>query len=169
MKNLIKVMFLGIALFVMNGMAQAQVKIAHVNTTEVLEALPEHAKAAKDLEKYYGDLQGQLQTMAQEYQSKVQDYEANQATMNNLVKQSKEKEINDLGNRIQQFQNNAAQELEAKSEELQKPIVDKVKKAIDTVAKEKGFAFVFDSSIPVYVAADAPDITKDVKSKLGLK
>ena len=169
MKNLIKVMFLGIALFVMNGMAQAQVKIAHVNTTEVLEALPEHAKAAKDLEKYYGDLQSQLQTMAQEYQSKVQDYEANQATMNNLVKQSKEKEINDLGNRIQQFQNNAAQELEAKSEELQKPIVDKVKKAIDTVAKEKGFAFVFDSSIPVYVAADAPDITKDVKSKLGLK
>ena len=169
MKNLIKVMFLGIALFVMNGMAQAQVKIAHVNTTEVLEALPEHAKAAKDLEKYYGDLQSQLQTMAQEYQSKVQDYEANQATMNNLVKQSKEKEINDLGNRIQQFQNNAAQELEAKSEELQKPIVDKVKKAIDAVAKEKGFAFVFDSSIPVYVAADAPDITKDVKSKLGLK
>lgn len=169
MKNLIKVMFLGIALFVMNGMTQAQVKIAHVNTTEVLEALPEHAKAAKDLEKYYGDLQGQLQTMAQEYQSKVQDYEANQATMNNLVKQSKEKEINDLGNRIQQFQNNAAQELEAKSEELQKPIVDKVKKAIDAVAKEKGFTYVFDSSIPVYIGTDAVDITKDVKSKLGIK
>ena len=107
--------------------------------------------------------------MAQEYQSKVQDYEANQATMNNLVKQSKEKEINDLGNRIQQFQNNAAQELEAKSEELQKPIVDKVKKAIDAVAKEKGFTYVFDSSIPVYIGTDAVDITKDVKSKLGIK
>ena len=169
MKNLFKVMFLGIALFVMSGTTQAQVKIAHVNTDEVLEAMPEYSKAAKDLEKYYGDLQNQLQAMYQEYQSKAQDYEANQATMSNLVKQSKEKEIGDLMNRINQFQNNAGQELDAKREELQKPIIEKVKKAIDTVGKEKGFTYVLDSSIPIYIAADAPDITKDVKAKLNLK
>ena len=93
MKKLFRVLFLGVALFVMSGMAQAQVKIAHVNTAEILDVMPEKATAEKALEKYYDELQSQLQTMAQEYQTKMQDYEANQATMSNLVKQSKEKEI----------------------------------------------------------------------------
>ena len=39
MKNLFKVMFLAVALFVMSGMANAQVKIAHVNTAEILDAI----------------------------------------------------------------------------------------------------------------------------------
>ena len=69
------------ALFVMSGVAQAQVKIAHVNTAEVLDAMPDKAKAEKDLEKYYNELQNQLQAMAKEYQTKMQDYEANQATI----------------------------------------------------------------------------------------
>ena len=113
-------MFLGIALFVMSGTANAQVKIAHVNTAEILEVMPDKAKAEKDLEKYYNELQNQLQAMAKEYQTKMQDYEANQATMSNLVKQSKEKEIVDLQTRIQQFQVNAESEFEAKRAELLK-------------------------------------------------
>ena len=160
---------MGIALFVMSGMAQAQVKIAHVNTTEILDAMPEKAKAEKDLEKYYGELQSQLQTMAQEYQNKMQDYEANQATMSNLVKQSKEKEIVDLQNRIQQFQANAEQEFDSKRTELLKPILDKIQNAIDAVGKEKGCTYVFDASLPIYIGTDAIDLTKDVRTKLGLK
>ena len=107
-------MFLGIALFVMTGVANAQVKIAHVNTAEILDAMPDKAKAEQDLEKYYTELQNQLQAMAREYQTKMQDYEANQATMSNLVRQSKEKEIVDLQTRIQQFQLNAEEEFEKK-------------------------------------------------------
>ena len=49
MKRVFKVLFLGVALFVMSGVANAQVKIAHVNTAEVLEAMPDKAKAEKDL------------------------------------------------------------------------------------------------------------------------
>ena len=59
MKRVFKVLFLGVALFVMSGVAQAQVKIAHVNTAEVLDAMPDKSKAEKDLEKYYGELQSQ--------------------------------------------------------------------------------------------------------------
>jgi len=171
MKNLFKVMFLGIALFVMSGMAQAQVKIAHVNTAEILEAMPERTTAEKSMENYYTELQSQLQTMATEYQNKMQDYEANQATMSNLVKQSKEKEIVDLRNRIQQFQANAESEFEAKRAELLKPILDKIQNAINTVGKEKGYTYVLDlaTGAAVYVGDDAVDCTKDVKAKLGIK
>ena len=171
MKKLFRVLFLGIAFFVMSGMAQAQVKIAHVNTAEVLDAMPEKAKAEKDLEKYYGELQNQLQTMAQEYQTKMQDYEANQATMSNLVKQSKEKEIIDIQNRIQQFQANAEGDFENKRADLLKPILDKIQNAINTVGKEKGYTYVLDlaTGAAVYVGTDAVDCTKDVKAKLGIK
>ena len=171
MKRLFKVMFLGIALFVMSGMANAQVKLAHVNTAEILDVMPDKATAEKSLEKYYGELQSQLEAMAKEYQTKMQDYEANQATMSNLVKQSKEKEIIDLQTRIQQFQANAENEFESKRAELLKPILDKIQNAINTVGKEKGYTYIFDlaTGAAVYVGTDAVDCTKDVKAKLGIK
>ena len=171
MKKLFKVLFLGIALFVMSGVAQAQGKIAHVNTAEILDAMPDKAKAEKDLEKYYGELQGQLETMAKEYQAKMQDYEANQATMSNLVKQSKEKEIIDIQNRIQQCQANAEGEFEKKRAELLSPILEKIQNAINSVGKEKGYTYVLDlaTGAAVFVGDDAVDATKDVKGKLGIK
>lgn len=164
-------MFLGLALFVMSGIANAQVKIAHVNTAEILDAMPDKAKAEKSLEKYYGELQSQLETMAKEYQTKMQDYEANQATMSNLVKQSKEKEIVDLQTRITQFQANAENEFENKRAELLKPILDKIQNAINAVGKEKGYTYMLDlaTGAAVYVGDNAVDATKDVKSKLGIK
>ena len=164
-------MFLGVALFVMSGIANAQVKIAHVNTAEILDAMPDKAKAEKSLEKYYGELQSQLETMAKEYQTKMQDYEANQATMSNLVKQSKEKEIIDLQTRITQFQANAENEFENKRAELLKPILDKIQNAINAVGKEKGYTYMLDiaTGAAVYVGDNAVDATKDVKSKLGIK
>ena len=164
-------MFLGVALFVMSGVTNAQVKIAHVNTAEILDAMPDKAKAEKDLEKYYGELQSQLETMAKEYQTKMQDYEANQATMSNLVKQSKEKEIIDLQTRIQQFQANAENEFESKRAELLKPILDKIQTAINSVGKEKGYTYVLDlaTGAAVFVADDAINATNDVKAKLGIK
>lgn len=133
--------------------------------------MPDKDKAEKAMEKYYGELQSQLQAMAQEYQSKMQDYEANVATMSNLVKQSKEKEIIDIQNRIQQFQANAEQEFEAKRAELLKPILDKIQTAINNVGKEKGYTYIFDlaTGAAVYVGNDAVDATKDVKAKLGIK
>ena len=171
MNKLFKVMFLGVALFVMSGVANAQVKIAHVNTAEILDAMPDKAKAEKSLEKYYGELQSQLETMAKEYQTKMQDYEANQATMSNLVKQSKEKEIVDLQTRITQFQANAENEFENKRAELLKPILDKIQNAINAVGKEKGYTYMLDlaTGAAVYVGDNAVDATKDVKSKLGIK
>ena len=171
MKKLFRIMFLGVALFVMSGVANAQVKIAHVNTAEVLDAMPDKTKAEKDLEKYYGELQSQLETMAKEYQTKMQDYEANQATMSNLVKQSKEKEIIDIQTRIQQFQANAEGDFENKRAELLKPILDKIQNAINAVGKEKGYTYILDlaTGATVYVGTDAVDCTNDVKAKLGIK
>ncbi|MCR5013542.1 MAG: OmpH family outer membrane protein [Bacteroidales bacterium] len=172
MNKIFKVFFLFVVLFAFNGAVNAQtLKIAHVNTNEVMNAMPEKATAEKKLEKYYNELQEQLKTMATEYQSKLQDYQSNAETMSNLVRQSKEKEIVDLESRINAFQENATVEFENKRAELLAPLLEKIQNAINSVGKEKGYTYILDlaTGTTVYVGTDAVDLTKDVKSKLGIK
>ena len=172
MNKIIKVFFLAAALFAMNGYVSAQtLKIAHVNTSEIMNDMPERTKAEKSLESYYNELQEQLKTMYGEYQNKLQDYQANAETMSNLVKQSKEKELVDLESRITAFQNNAEGEFEAKRAELLQPLLEKIQNAINAVGKEKGYTYIIDTATgaTVYIGTDAVDVTKDVKAKLGIK
>ena len=147
------------------------VLIAHISTSDVLDAMPDKAWAEKDLEKYYGELQNQLQAMTNEYQTKMQDYEANQATMSDLMKQSKEKEIVDLQNRIQQFQSNAESKFEAKRAELLRPILNKIQNAINAVASENELSYVIDISTgaAVFLGENSIDITYMVIKKLGIQ
>ena len=170
MNKIIKVFFLAVVLFAMNGFVSAQSpKIAHVNTSELLNDIPGREKAEKDLENYYNELQEQLRVMYSEYQTKLDDYQKNAETMSNLVKQSKEKELVDLESRITAFQNNAEVDFEAKRSELMQPLIDKIKNAIDAVGKEKGYTYIIDATTAIYAGPDAIDITKDVKTKLGIK
>lgn len=170
MNKIFKVFFLTIALFALNGFVSAQApKIAHVNTNEILNDMPGRAKAEKDLETYYNELQEQLRVMYAEYQTKLDDYQKNAETMSNLVKQSKEKELVDLESRITAFQNNAESDFDAKRAELLKPLLEKIQNTINAVGKEKGYTYILDlaTGAAVYVGDDAVDITKDVKAKLN--
>lgn len=63
----------------------------------------------------------------------------------------------------------AAKELEQKQEALYEPITKKAQEAINAVAKEKGYLYVFDAAQPTLLYAAGPNILNDVKSKLGLK
>jgi outer membrane protein len=145
--------------------------IAHISTAAVLDAMPDKIYAEKELEKYYGELQSQLQSMAQEYQSNLQYYEANQATMSDVMKHSKEKEIVDLQSRIQQFQSNAESEFETKRAELLMPILNKIQNAINAVASENDLSYVIDISTgaAVFLGDDSVDITYIVMKKLGIQ
>ena len=172
MNKVIKVLFLAAALFLMNGFVSAQtLKIAQVNTSEIMNDMPGRPKAEKDLENYYNELQEQLRVMYAEYSTKLQDYQNNAETMSNLVKQSKEKELVDLESRITAFQANAEDAFDAKRAELLQPLLEQIQNAINAVGKEKGYTYIIDlaTGTAVYVGADAVDITKDVKAKLGIK
>lgn len=148
--------------------AQSQ-KIGYVDSQTIIDMMPESAKIKQDLQAYYTELQAELQTMVTEYQNKMRDYEANSATMSNILRQSKEKEIVDLQGRIQDFQNNAESDLAEKQEELSKPMLDKIKAAIDDVVKTKGLAYVFEKTVILSIGdSGSIDITPDVKAKLGL-
>ena len=169
MKKLTKVLVLTVLALGIGFGANAQgQKIGYVDSQAIIDMMPEGANIQQDLQAYYTELQSELQAMATEYQTKMRDYEANSATMSNILRQSKEKEIIDLQGRIQEFQANAENDLAAKQEELSKPMLDKIKAAIDAVVKAKGLAYVFEKTVILSIGDGAIDVTSDVKAKLGL-
>ncbi|GAB1418303.1 OmpH family outer membrane protein [Bacteroidales bacterium] len=164
--------FLLLAFTAFVGVTQAQtLKIGYIDSNAIMNIMPEKAEVEKKLKDFEAQLEGELRAMMTEYQTKITDYQNNLATMSNLIKQSKEKEITDLQGRIQEFQQNADQEFGEKRVELLSPVIDKVKKAIDDVGKEYNYTYIIDSATGVllHVGSDADDVTKLVKTKLGLK
>lgn len=150
--------------------AQTNSKLGYIDSNELLEMMPEKDSIQTVIESYGTMLQNQLQAMFQEYQSKLQDYQANAATMSTIIKQTKEKELADLETRIQDFQQQADQDLQNKQMELVQPLIDKARKAIEEVARENNYTYIFDAGTGGLLFFEKGDnILPLVKQKLGLK
>ncbi|MCB0483211.1 MAG: OmpH family outer membrane protein [Flavobacteriales bacterium] len=150
--------------------AQKAAKFGHINSNELLEIMPEKDSAEKKLQDFAKQLELQLATMSSEYEKKIADYQANVGVMNDVVKQSKEEEIMDLEKRIREFQTKAQSSLQTKEQELMKPLVQKAKDAIETVAKENSYTYVFDSgSGALLFQPESDNLLPLVKKKLGLQ
>jgi len=147
----------------------AQNKFGYIDSSELLSLMPEKKKAEGELQTFAKSLESQLGAMQAEYQASVQDYQANEATYDDLVKQDKISEITNLEQRIQAFQQNAQNALQKKEQELLEPILAKARKAIEDVAKEGKFTYIFDSSMGSILYADENEnVMLLVKKKLGL-
>jgi outer membrane protein len=147
----------------------AQQKFGHIDSAALLELMPEKKRAETELEAFAKEFQSALEAMAKEYESKIADFQANEKSMIETVRNTKMREIADLERRIQEFQQQAQEEIGKKEQEVLTPIIDKARKAIDEVAKAKGYTYVFDSSLGVLLYADdSEDVMADVKAKLGL-
>ena len=170
MKNTLKVLAIVVLVAVAaTTQAQKSSKIGHIDFGKVLELMPGQDTVKVVMNKYVQTLQGELQTMQSELEMKGADYQKNLASMSSIIKATKEKEINDLQDRIQSFQQSAQQDLTAKQTELITPFVNKAKQAIKDVAKEGGYAYVLNSVDDLVLYSDGgDDITAQVKKKLGI-
>jgi len=150
--------------------AFAQKKMGHIDAASLVESMPEKKKAQADMETYAKGLQDQLKTMSSEFDKKYQEYLAQEKSMTELVKNSKAKELEDLQNRIKDFQGKAQEDIGKKEQELMAPIIDKAKKAIEAVAKEKGVSYVIDSSGGLLLVKDeADDLLAATKKYLNIQ
>ena len=147
----------------------AQQKFGHVDSAALLELMPEKTKAEKELEAFAKEFQTALEAMAKEYEAKVGAFQQGEKDMIATVRNTKMREIADLERRIQEFQQQAQEEIGKKEQEVLTPIIDKARKAIDEVEVAKGYTYIFDSSLGVLLyAKDSEDVMADVKAKLGL-
>jgi outer membrane protein len=144
-------------------------KLGHINSNELLLAMPERTSVEDQIKKYAQELEAQMSAMNKEYQAKIQNYRDKEATMTEAIKQDKVKEITNLEERMTEFQQTAQKDLQDREETLLKPIIDKARKAIEDVAKENGYSYIFDSGVGVLLyQKDSDNIMPLVKKKLGL-
>ena len=171
MKKLFKVALVAVCIVLFAGnFAKAQGKIGYINTNQLMDMLPEMKTLRTQMEAYQKTFADQLTALNTEYQSKGQKYEAGRATMTDAARTNAETELQDLQGRITSFRDNAQKQIEAKSNELLKPLTDKVRGAITAVAGEKGYAYVLDSSqTELIVSPPGDDLMTPVKAKLGVQ
>ena len=172
MKKLSSLLFALLLVAVANtSFGQANLKFGHIDSNELVAAMPEREKAKSDLQAYANQLEDQLSEMQKELETKYNAYLQQEGTLNDVVKETKQKDLQDLQSRIQEFQVNAQEMYKKKEADLLQPIYDRANDAIQQVGKENGFTYIFDVGVGavVYFSPDSQDILPLVKAKLGIK
>jgi outer membrane protein len=173
MKRFIGIAALTILIALMGQSAIAQnMKFGHINSDELIQALPEFDSANVKLEKFRKELVNALELMSVELNNKNDAYNKESKNLTEIVKQTKEQELIDMNRRIQDFQTNAQTQLQNKQVELFQPIYAKVDKAIKDIGKENGFVYVFDTakgSLLYFDETKSTNVIALAKAKLGLK
>ena len=144
-------------------------KFGYIDSQELLLLMPERKNAETEVQEFAKSLESQLAAMTSEYQQSVENYQTNESTYTELVKQDKIAEITSLEQRIQSFQQNAQQALQNKEKELLEPILQKARDAIQEVAKERNYPYIFDKSMGTLLyVSESENIISEVRKKLGL-
>jgi outer membrane protein len=150
---------------------QAQtIKLGYINADELVSLMPEYEKASDSMGKFSKTYEDQIKKLETDRDARIADYEKNSKNFDATIKQLKEKEINDLMNRLEEFKYTAQEKLNSKKETLLAPILKKADDAIKLVAKENGYTYVFDAlNSGLLHAPDNDNIMPLVLAKLNIK
>lgn len=149
----------------------AQVKIGYINSEAIMKELPEAQDAQRKLDNLVQEWQAELRRLESEWKQKYDAYDRDKLIMSDQTRAEKEKELVDLENRIMQYREQKFGqngELFQKQEEFMKPIQNKIFNALEKIAKDEGYDFVFDKSgeILLLYANEKYDLTNKVLQAL---
>ena len=151
--------------------ANAQAKFGHVNTQEIIQAMPEYTKAKSEIDALQQQYEADLKSMQDELQKKAEAFDKEQATLPENIKQRRNQELNDMYTKIQQSYQDNQQALAKASQDKMNVITTKVLDAIKAVGESGGFVYIMEmnAGIPFISTTLSTDVTAQVKTKLGLK
>lgn len=147
---------------------QAQTKFGYLNSNELIGSMNETKTAASELDEYTKKLESQLSDMQSELERKATEYQQNEITYSDLVKEDKMRELESIQKRMVDFQQSAQQALAQKETELFNPIREKALAAIEEVAKEGNYTYIFEGTGALIYVDEKENIIDKVKAKLGL-
>ncbi|QCX37475.1 OmpH family outer membrane protein [Aureibaculum algae] len=148
----------------------AQSKVAHINTDELVAAMPETKQMQEELKKVVQAYDADFKEQSTALQTKMQKYDKEAPTQTDAENQKRLQEVQDAQRKLQMYQQTAREELQKKEFDLYKPIAERAQKAIDAVAAAKGFDYVIDSTPGKgLVVFKGTDLMADVKANLGIK
>ncbi|MBR6346316.1 MAG: OmpH family outer membrane protein [Bacteroidales bacterium] len=143
--------------------------LGRVNFQELLYLMPEMDGVREKIDAAQKEASETYQSMVDEFQTKYGQYQQKQSSWTAAIKESKEKELADMQNRIQEFQQTVSQELQEQQSQLMAPLQEKVQGTIKDIAKAKKLTAVFDFAASYYFdEAAVLDITPDCRKALGI-
>ena len=167
MKQL-KTLFIAIVMFFGAQVANAQTKVGQIDVSVLMTTMPAMKAAEAQLNKLKDGYDVEYKKLVAEYQTKAAQYQKEAETAGDVLNQTRSQEMQDMGTRIQKYQDDASKSLQDKQIELQKPLTEKALAAIQKVARAKGIQYVLDSTLGSGVLlADGVDLLADVKKELG--
>ena len=151
--------------------AAQTLKFGTVNSQEIFNLMPDKATAESTLQSVSEKYQTEFNNLQQEFEKKFKEYQELDPSTPQSIKDRRAQELQENQQKIQNFQQMAAQDLQKQQETLLAPITEKIQQAIQAVGAEGGYTFIYDLSIPcvVYTGTGAEDVTPQVKAKLGIK
>ncbi len=148
-------------------------KFGHINSQELIAVMPETKVAQAELEGMRDKLEAQSKTMQEDFSKKIEEYQQMVSGGNtpDPIRTSKEAELQEIQQRMRNFEQDAIQNLQKKEAELLTPIIEKAQKAVQEVGKEQGLLYIFElgAGALVYKADESIDVLPLVKKKLGLQ
>jgi len=148
----------------------AKVQVGVVDIQKVLMTVDEGAAIMKQLEKTYNNKKAKLKKEESRIKKDQEKYQKQLSILSGKARAKKEREMQadilKLQNTTMQYQREM-QELEQK---LKKPLIEKVRSIVETVAKNSKVDFCFEaSSSPLLYAESKKDITLDVIKEYNKK
>ncbi len=168
MKHLKTLLFIAVLFIGSVSFTNAQSNVAHIDTQELIDAMPNAIAARAELEKLAKTYETDIRTMATELDNKLKQYDAEASTKTDEENAKRAQEVGEMRTSIQQYQGQAQQDIQKKEQDLFKPIYDEAKAAIAKVGKAQGFQYILDSREGAsLLLADGKDLLADVKKELG--
>ena len=158
-----------IALAALATLTASAQQLGRVNFNELVMLMPEMDAARETIAASQKEAEETYSAMVEEYQGKANQYQQKQASWTAAIRESKERELYEIQNRIQEFQNSISQELQQQQNQLMAPINEKAGKAVNEIAKAKGITVLFDASQALYFdETKVIDITADARKALNI-
>lgn len=169
MKKVTLLLF-GLGLLLSTSSFAQNLKFGQLNMQELIALMPERDSAIVKLEKYGAELDETLQGMQTEFNTKLQTYNQKSATWTAAVLEAKTKELQEMRQRLEQFQVNAQNEYGQMQQELFAPVFKKANEAIEKLGKENGFTYIFDLSAGtvIFHSESTVDVLPLAKKALGI-
>src|SRR5688500_3379264 len=168
MKKFLTAAFITVTALVASTQVNAQNKIGYISTEELVSIMPETVKADSNLQQYRTALIQNAQEKESSLQTAIEKFNKDSATMTVSVKDVKRSELQKMLTDLQAEDQRIQQQLQQRQQELIAPINRKAFDAIQSVAKENGYSYVFEKGA-LLVAPPAEDILQLVAKKLNVK
>ncbi len=156
-----KKLILAIA-FLGTSMAHAEFKLAVVNMQKAIQASTAGKKAKAELEGDFEKKKKELQKKEADLKKMGEDLERKKSVLSEDVLQKKQMEFQEEMMKFRETVGKNQVEIQKKEQDLTSPIIEKMRKIVDRIAKEKGYSVVLENSAAVLYAEASHDLTDEV-------